>query len=436
MPFIPHTPESLLARSDSKNPASTCKGLTSNGQPCRRPLSKSPNASPSPSPRRASSPEAFCWQHKDQVVTQGGASPQGIQSTTIRERTSVDTLVDRLGLLEVEERKKERRQRKPIAPEQERWNGRDDGSPQRGDRRKRPEAEKVRPTVEQSSRQERQKPQIKKQSNLELLCCIGVADERKQAPRPVKRPNHERKTASVPVPRPQNTQKPSSAHIQPRPAINRDPSSRTGEFLALIPGYASPQTTALLLAELAKPVSELDSEGFIYMFWLTPESVPAPPPSETASSLLAPPSRPDPGRRRTSDVLNTFATKVPNTANKKTIMLKIGRAQNVQRRLNQWTRQCGYDLSLIRYYPYHPTTLPETNGNEIPRTPRKVPFVNKVERLIHIELNGQKAQGHGKCTACGKEHREWFEVDASRDGVKAVDEVIRRWVDWSERDAR
>jgi hypothetical protein len=117
------------------------------------------------------------------------------------------------------------------------------------------------------------------------------------------------------------------------------------------------------------------------------------------------------------------------------MLLKIGRAENVQRRLNQWTRQCGYNLTLIRYYPYHPTTLSETNLNEIPRTPRKVPNAHKVERLIHIELNGQRAQGSGKCKTCGKEHREWFEVDASRDGVKAVDEIIKRWVDWGERAA-
>jgi hypothetical protein len=438
MPFIPHTPESLIVRSDSKNPASTCRGLTSNGQPCRRSISKSPNVSPSPSPRRASSPEAFCWQHKNQVTPQGGASPQGIQSATIRERTSVDTLIDRLGLLEVEERKKERKRNPVPRPQPDRENSRYDGSPQqRKPYRPRPEEpEKSRPTEHSSSRPERHRPRPQQSSNLGSLCCFGMADEKKRAPRPVPKPTHERKTASIPVQRPQASPKLSPTPLPTRPTINRDPSSRTGELLALIPGSASPQTTALLLAELAKPVSDLDSEGFIYMFWLTPESVPAPPPSETASSLLAPPSRPEPGRRRTSDVLNTFATTAPNTPSKKTIMLKIGRAQNVQRRLNQWSRQCGYDLSLIRYYPYHPTTLSGTSVNEVPRTPRKVPFAHKVERLIHIELNGQRAQGSGKCKACGKDHREWFEVDASRDGVRAVDEVIRRWVDWSERDAR
>lgn len=38
-----------------------------------------------------------------------------------------------------------------------------------------------------------------------------------------------------------------------------------------------------------------------------------------------------------------------------------------------------------------------------------------------------------KCGACGREHREWFEVEASKKGVKGVDEVVRRWVDWGTR---
>lgn len=165
------------------------------------------------------------------------------------------------------------------------------------------------------------------------------------------------------------------------------------------------------------------------MFWLTPETLPCTPPAEAAPSLLAPSTR-QIGQRRTSDVINTFASNIQNS-NKKTILLKIGRAQNVQRRLNQWTRQCGYNLSLIRYYPYHSAPLSSISVNEPPKTPRKVANVHKVERLIHIELSGKRV-GHGKCGACNKEHREWFEVEANRNGVKAVDEVIRRWVGWGE----
>lgn len=61
---------------------------------------------------------------------------------------------------------------------------------------------------------------------------------------------------------------------------------------------------------------------------------------------------------------------------------------------------------------------------------RKVPHAHKVERLIHIELGAQRVMK--KCEACGKDHREWFEVEATREGVKGVDEVVKRWVDWAE----
>jgi hypothetical protein len=251
---------------------------------------------------------------------------------------------------------------------------------------------------------------------LGLFCCIGEADEGRRAPRPVK-PLERITTSKIPI----NTK-------TNRPPIRRHPSSRTGEFLSLIPPSTSPETTALLLGEMAKPVSQHDNDGYIYMFWLTPESLSSAVPSETAPSLLAP-STPPTAHSRASEVLNTFASNV-DSSDKKTILLKIGRAQNVQRRLNQWSRQCGYNISLIRFYPYQSNTLSSTNVNEPPKTPVKVANVHKVERLIHIELNKKRAVGSGKCRACGREHREWFEVEASRNGVKAVDEVVRRWVDW------
>lgn len=415
MPFIPGTPESLLPRSDSKNPSTTCRGITGSGRPCRRPL-KSPTSSPTSSPSRRTSressvepcgPEGYCHQHKDQAPGPG-TLPQKIQTATIKERTSVDTLVDRLGLLEVEQRKKERRktqqpEKRPSASPYENSNTQDEYRPP-----------------------QKQRPPPKPPSLLALLCCISEADNR-PAPRPA-RPQEKKPRPTVATPT--------------RPPILRDPSSQTGELLSLIPHSASPQTTAQLLHELAKPVSENDESGYIYMFWLTPETLPSAPPADAASSLLAPPTRQPPGQRRTSDVLNSFAatststsSRDPYSTTQKTILLKIGRAANVQRRLQQWTRQCGYNLSLIRYYPYHPSPS-TTSVNEVPRTPRKVPYAHKVERLIHIELNGQRQLGTGKCSACGREHREWFEVEASREGVKAVDEVVRRWVEWGERGAR
>jgi hypothetical protein len=213
--------------------------------------------------------------------------------------------------------------------------------------------------------------------------------------------------------------------------------------MSLIPPDTSPQTASQLLAELAKPVSAQDEPGYIYIFWLTPESQPATPPAEAARSLLAPPSTPTRSRggRRPSDVLASFAT-TDDDQNKKTkkILLKIGRATNVQRRLNEWQRQCGYNLSLIRYYPYIPSSTgspspnPGRGGDDGEITPRKMPHSHKVERLVHLELAGRglRVADREKCGACGREHREWFEVEASREGVRGVDEVVRRWVEWDE----
>jgi hypothetical protein len=110
------------------------------------------------------------------------------------------------------------------------------------------------------------------------------------------------------------------------------------------------------------------------------------------------------------------------------MLLKIGRAANVQRRLNQWQRQCGHEVEILRYYPYLPGSQ-ESSGV----VPHMTQHVHRVERLVHIELAGMGLKKDAeKCDACGREHREWFEVEATREGIKAVDGVIRRWIEWDE----
>ncbi|KAL8719176.1 MAG: hypothetical protein Q9181_008092 [Wetmoreana brouardii] len=221
-----------------------------------------------------------------------------------------------------------------------------------------------------------------------------------------------------------------------RPPILRDPSSQTENLLALIPKSLTPQTTSQILAELAKPISAHDEEGYIYIFWLTPCG------GDGTSTLLSASPTPSPRSRRASSTPRARAGLSPQPSNPSspTIVLKIGRASNVQRRMNEWTRQCGYDLSLIRFYPYIPTfsPLPSPSSRRVSATPqtptsaapRKVPHAHRVERLIHLELADSRIKNN--CGACGKEHREWFEVKGDRQGVKAVDEVIRRWVRWAE----
>lgn len=63
---------------------------------------------------------------------------------------------------------------------------------------------------------------------------------------------------------------------------------------------------------------------------------------------------------------------------------------------------------------------------------RKVPHVHRVERLIHLELADIRMRDLGRCPECGKEHREWFEIEAEKEALRKVDECVRRWISWAE----
>ncbi|KAI6081857.1 DUF1766-domain-containing protein [Hypoxylon rubiginosum] len=424
MPFIPNTPESLIGRTDSKNPATTCRGITSGGRPCRRPLNSSPGPSPvaprfprSKAPNLRvddpSDPDLYCWQHKDQASRSARSSPGPTTSTTpiIEARESLETLIDRLGIVEAQ------RQGRHATHNAGRPATHSGGRPN----------EKISQHGNANTPQP-PRPKPKPTKKVTVCCCFTMLEEVDEPPpRPKPRPIQSAPVKPVSS-RPPSNQRLSASAARPRPSAessHRTP-SQTSQYLSLIPASASPQTASQLMAEMAKPISQQDEPGYIYIFWLTSESDPSTPPAEAARSLLSPP-RPDARQRRTSDVLQSFAIKESKTgSSKKKVLLKIGRASNVQRRLNEWTRQCGYNLSLIRYYPY-------ISSNQ-PATPRKMPHSHKVERLIHIELAGAglRVSDKGNCDICGKAHREWFEIDASRKGIAMVDEVVRRWSDWDE----
>ena len=420
MPYVPNTPESLLDRSDSLNPGSTCRGITSNGRYCRRPITAATPDPPSflhtpKKKKRASTPDVdltdetlYCWQHKDQAATHSAQSSPGPRTHNVPQskqdqgRTSIDTLADRLGLIELEQKEGKKKQ------------GTNTGNPH----------PPRRPT--------QQKPR----ATLQFCCCFTIpieelsADANKPArpqPRPVQKP-----TSSVP-PRPYNYN-PSTPQKQSRTS-RKSTSSQTAQMKDLIPDDLDAVTASALMAELSKPYVESEEPGYIYMFWLTPsdKNTNSPPPVDAARSLLAPPSstHSNSRSRRPSDVVSSFTG-----SSQKTMLLKIGRAANVHRRMNQWQRQCGKDIEVLRYYPYKglnssPAGSPSRSGG---LTPRTTPHVKKVERLIHLELAGRSmAAERGDCEACGREHREWFKVEGTRKGVGLVDRVIRRWVEWDER---
>ncbi|KAI7135173.1 hypothetical protein D0869_15633 [Hortaea werneckii] len=478
-PFLSSdTPEArILGRNDSKNPSTTCKGLTSSGRPCRRALAI---GGTSPTSRRQSrvatvqdngqleDADFYCWQHKSQSQQGPSQSPQlpdkkrAEKQTTDHgpiQRTSIDTLVQRLGIDDAPD--DNRRKTKTKAPK----------PPRRTETRDfaKPSSHPQRPHEAPDGFGKLPRRPKKKPGFWDSLCCMsnkGDDDDYVEVVR------HRRRTGQAPSyhtatnPPPSSTGPPSgklpgrpsgpstsacSAGLPARPVTQKRTSSNTEteDLLRLLPPHLGPQTTSTLLAELVKPISPADEEGYIYIFWLTPQSKRSPDQSAARSLLSAEKSRPR-HERRVSDVMTEFSFdgSERETRGKKTIMLKIGRANNVARRMNEWQRQCGYALNLVRWYPYVPSSATPSPQPSPSRPPpesslpsgsrrdsgavKKVPFVKRVERLIHLEL--QEQQVKRQCDTCGKEHREWFEVEATQAGVRAVDDCVKRWVSWAERE--
>jgi hypothetical protein len=90
-------------------------------------------------------------------------------------------------------------------------------------------------------------------------------------------------------------------------------------------------------------------------------------------------------------------------------MIKVGRTNDLDKRLEQWSRQCKMT------YHYHQSSR---NGSLL-----KVPHVQRIEKLVHIELVNYRKKR--RCEGCGKTHIEWFDIDEA----KAV-KVYQKWRDW------
>ncbi|RPB22118.1 DUF1766-domain-containing protein, partial [Terfezia boudieri ATCC MYA-4762] len=180
---------------------------------------------------------------------------------------------------------------------------------------------------------------------------------------------------------------------------------------AVIPPHLSAATQRRFHETLTKPFSASDTPGYIYIFALLPSSPNRPPAMPTSSTI------------DTNDPASQVAPRV---------LLKIGRTINVASRLNQHANQCNYEPTLIRYYP-HPDSKSVAKGDTVVH---KVPNVNRIERLIHLELRDDPKvypdELRHKCAVCGKIHKEWFSIEATEEGVKWVDGVVSRWVAWGE----
>jgi T5orf172 domain len=124
---------------------------------------------------------------------------------------------------------------------------------------------------------------------------------------------------------------------------------------------------------------------------------------------------------------------------------KVGRTQNLTRRMHQWSRSCSYTPILMEFFPSQPvlTPRPTSSTSSLTSVVRKVDtgkqgksvkcvVTHRVERLIHLELEDRFGRadiwGEGGCR-CGRVHKEWFRGwDAAGGGWSEVRDVIARWV--------
>ncbi|KAJ3572500.1 hypothetical protein NP233_g3053 [Leucocoprinus birnbaumii] len=203
-------------------------------------------------------------------------------------------------------------------------------------------------------------------------------------------------------------------------------SRKTGhwvEFEDWIPGYLQKATQASLRAEMEKPKSARDVPGYIY----------------------------------------TFEIRDPDSP--KTIKLKVGRAVNLVKRIDQWGKQCGSKEQVLR--GFYPGYVEEDEGSLMKgrvQAGEKAAWCHRLERLIHIELadlvsttvyletgwphaldetpstvsatpSKSRSNGNNKpCSDCGSMHKEIFEFkrwgkgqNKGEEWEKIVKPVVERW---------
>ncbi|CAZ82899.1 unnamed protein product [Tuber melanosporum] len=501
MPFVPNTPESLsalLSHTDSENPSTTCCGVSNNGNKCRRKRMPSGSGQPASGVIAVFNDQEvfYCEQHKDQsqdVALRHTASfARGRES---RGRGSMDTLIEKIELLAAGGKPGEATTT-TVTSRTKRVGPGDDPFifPPKSAGLPRP------PTSHQREerRQQQQKTEKKQTFWSKLCCCISEepkedlyprlkmeeAELRASAAGIVENDSTEKRgkthrrgksdthldfestppTPPLPMMYPDltalinrgqrdtsatATSRPATAGRGVTPATPNDPSKndfggrrnkRTGN--PLIPPTLAGETAQCLEQELAKPFSDRDEPGYIYMFWLSDSPIsPQPTPASTPNST---PKKSGGHSRQgnASDALRKVVKDSESAPQGQRILLKIGRTNNVQRRLHQWSTQCGYNLSLIRFYPHISASSP---GSATPKATtealnkqvgKKVPNSHRIERLIHIELgDNPENRPEIKCDVCKKTHKEWFSVPATRAGLQGVDEVVKKWIEYGEKSA-
>ncbi|KAI5806458.1 meiotically up-regulated gene 113-domain-containing protein [Peziza echinospora] len=474
--YLASTPEAQQAarnRQVSKDSGSVCRGVNvSTGEPCRNKLSTKPGAATSGLITRIDGQNAFyCWRHKEQAkerVLQHAqavdtSAAQAVAAAAPRRRASMDGLIERVQAMAItnpnaeaeavvssSSRRQSKASRKSVVKvqAQELQNSTEvfvqqqqqatvtvhhhhhfhhDVPPPLPPRSQHKHKvitlltglfNRIPFSASTAAKIQRREHLFLDETTSNLTLApppIQPPEEKRRKPRTPSTPNsgrNNRKDPNQHVSFDSSPQGPPLPHMavdarrpQPSALVNR--SRITDSVTSAIPDHLSGPTQQRLRKVTSKPFSASDVPGYIYIFSLTNDS----------------PNRPGISESNSNDPNNS------PSANPR-VLMKIGRAVNVQSRLRQHEKQCNYDLTLIRYYPHIPS------DDSLQVDVRKVPNVHRIERLIHLELQDDAKcypqELKHKCNVCHKIHQEWFSIEASDDGVRRLDELVSRWIEWGE----
>ncbi|KAF9319507.1 hypothetical protein BG003_008898 [Podila horticola] len=117
--------------------------------------------------------------------------------------------------------------------------------------------------------------------------------------------------------------------------------------------------------------------------------------------------------------------------NKTHTFFKVGRTDNVHRRMNEWSDKCGSPPILIEVFPEQGDLAPKSESDladspidDKDLTGLRCRYAHRVERLIHIELKPFHDKDH--VCACKTAHREWFMVP-HKAGLKESQQMDQAW---------
>ncbi|KAI1785496.1 hypothetical protein LXA43DRAFT_899781, partial [Ganoderma leucocontextum] len=124
-----------------------------------------------------------------------------------------------------------------------------------------------------------------------------------------------------------------------------------------------------------------------------------------------------------------YALQLADRARPELVHIKVGRTNDIARRLAQHRRRCpSFKPSLLGRYPWY-------------TGPDLIPYCDRVERLVHVELSELAAKSYppgrnaprARCADCGSKHVEIFtfkRLKGTNSGLEwslIVRPVVERW---------